>query len=253
VAPRRALRQPPLPQRHGQGARPTGGRVHCHRTLRPTGLDDGHPPFPRLFGFQPFLVACVFDVFSRMPLAAETFTSEPTADEITTLFDRTAQRLGRAVSDLPWHWHGILSLVGGSTHMTQEEREESRRHFGVLTEDLRSQIQQVAEGVTANGEAIRRSEEHTARELAAVRAETAAGFAAVHTEIAAVRSEADAFRVETTRNFAAVHTEFAAVRSEAEAFRDETARNFAAVRSEMASNRTGAPVPRRPRTRRRPN
>jgi hypothetical protein len=130
--------------------------------------------------------------------------------------------------------------------MTQEDHEDIKRLFGVVTEDLRSQIQQVAEGVTANGEAIRRSEEHSARELAAVRAETAAGFAAVHTEIAAVRSEAKAFRDETARNFAAV-------RSEAEAFRDETARNFAAVRSEMADSRTGLPLPRRPRTRRRPN
>ena len=126
--------------------------------------------------------------------------------------------------------------------MTQEEREEMRRHFGVLTEDLRSQLQQVAEGVTAHGEALDR-----------FRAETGSNFADVGRQFVAVRSGAEAFRVETARNFAAVHTEFAAVRSEAEAFRDETARNFAAVRSEMAGSRTGLPLPRRPRTRRRPN
>jgi transposase InsO family protein len=50
---------------------------------------------PRLFGFRRFVVAAVFDVFSRMPLAVQTFTSEPTAEQITALFDRTAQRLGR--------------------------------------------------------------------------------------------------------------------------------------------------------------
>jgi transposase InsO family protein len=50
---------------------------------------------PRLFGLRPFLVACVLDVFSRMPLAAQTFVSEPSAEQITMLFDRTSQRLGR--------------------------------------------------------------------------------------------------------------------------------------------------------------
>ena len=144
--------------------------------------------------------------------------------------------------------------------MTQEERDEMRRHFGVLTEDLRSQLQQVAEGVTAHGEALDRFRAETGsnfadvgRQFVAVRSGAEAFRVETARNFAEVRNEAEAFRVETTRNFAAVHTEFAAVRSEAEAFRDETARNFAAVRSEMASNRTGAPVPRRPRTRRRPN
>jgi hypothetical protein len=168
--------------------------------------------------------------------------------------------------------------------MTQDEREEMRRHFGVLTEDLRSQIEQVAEGVTANGQAIRRFEEHTTHELAAVhnrlnvldafRVETARNFAEIRSEaeafrvetarnFAEVRSEAEAFRDQTARNFAEVRSEaeafrdqtarnFAEVRSEAEAFRVETARNFAAVRSEMAGSRTG-PLSRRPRSRRRPN
>jgi transposase InsO family protein len=50
---------------------------------------------PRLFGLRRFLVAAVLDVFSRMPLAAATFTSEPTAAGIAALFDRTAQHFGR--------------------------------------------------------------------------------------------------------------------------------------------------------------
>jgi len=130
--------------------------------------------------------------------------------------------------------------------MTSEEHEDMKRLFGVVTEDLRSQIQQMAEGVTANGDALERFHNEfdtfrtqTTREFGAVRAETSAGFAAV-------RSEAKAFREETARSFGAV-------RNEAEAFREETARNFAAVHTEIASGRTGIALPRRPRTRRRPN
>jgi hypothetical protein len=137
--------------------------------------------------------------------------------------------------------------------MTSEDREDIKRYFGVVVEGLRTEIQQVAEGVTANGEALDRFRDETTRELVAVRsdanafrAETARSFAAVHTEITAVRSEAEAFRGETARNFAEV-------RSEAEAFRGETARNFAAVRAELVDSRAGIPLPRRPRTRRRPN
>jgi transposase InsO family protein len=50
---------------------------------------------PRLFGFRRFFVATVFDVFSRMPLAVETFSSQPSAARVTRLFDRAAQRFGR--------------------------------------------------------------------------------------------------------------------------------------------------------------
>jgi transposase InsO family protein len=50
---------------------------------------------PRLFGFRRFFVATVFDAFSRMPMAVETFSSQPTATQITTLLARTAQRFGR--------------------------------------------------------------------------------------------------------------------------------------------------------------
>jgi hypothetical protein len=90
-----------------------------------------------------------------------------------------------------------------------EEREQMRRHFGVLTEDLRSQIQQVAEGVTANGEVIRRFEEHTAHE-----------FEAVHR------------RLDTL---------------------DSRMAGFDGFRAEIASSRSSVRLPRRPRTRRRPN
>jgi transposase InsO family protein len=50
---------------------------------------------PRLFGFRRVLVAAILDVFSRMPLAAQTFTSEPSAAEVASLLDRAAQRFGR--------------------------------------------------------------------------------------------------------------------------------------------------------------
>jgi len=119
--------------------------------------------------------------------------------------------------------------------MTSEDRENIRRLFGVVTEDLQSKVQQVAEGVAAGNQATER-----------------------------FHAEFDAFRVETgrsssdvARQFSAVRKEmaagFAAVRSEASAFREETARNFAAVRSEIGGSCTSTALPRRPRTRRRPN
>lgn len=144
--------------------------------------------------------------------------------------------------------------------MTSEEREEMRRHFGVLTEDVQAQLRMVAEGNAMTAEALQRlndkvdafhadfdgSRIETARNFAAVRSEAKAFRDETASSFFAVRSEAEAFRDETGRNFAAV-------RSEAEAFRGETARNFAAVRSEIASSRTGTLLPRRPRTRRGPN
>ena len=184
----------------------------------------------------------------------------------------------RIAPDLPWQGHGILSRVGGSTDMTSEDREDIKRLFGVVTEDLLSKVQQVAEGVAAGHQAAERF--HTefdtfraeagrnfadvGRQFAAIRSEASAFREETARNFAAVRSEADAFRVETSREFAAVRSEaeafrdetarnFAVVRSEAEAFRDETGRHFAAVRSEIAGSRTSTALPRRPRTRRRPN
>ena len=98
--------------------------------------------------------------------------------------------------------------------MTSEERDDMKRHFGVLVEGLRSEIQQVAEGVSGNTEALERSRAETAHGLAAVRGEMSVGFTAVgrelkavHIETAAMRSGADAFRVETARNFADLRAE----------------------------------------------
>jgi hypothetical protein len=119
--------------------------------------------------------------------------------------------------------------------MTSEDREDIKRLFGVFTEDLRSQIQQVAEGVAARNQAA----ERFYAEFDAFRAETGRNFADVGRQFAAVRGEAKAFREETVREFAAVRTEMAA--------------GFATVRSEIAGSRTSTALPGRPRTRRRPN
>ena len=51
----------------------------------------------------------------------------------------------------------------------RQSAEESRREFGILAEGLRSEIQQVAEGVIMNGERIDRFQAETAREFADVR------------------------------------------------------------------------------------
>jgi len=122
--------------------------------------------------------------------------------------------------------------------MTPEDQEDIKRYFGVVVEGLRSEIQQVAEGVTANGERLDR-----------------------------FHGTFDAFREDTTRNFAAVGAEFAAVRSRLDGidgrldgidgrldgldgrmdhldgrmdgldgFRKETARNFADLRAEIRSS-----------------
>ena len=115
--------------------------------------------------------------------------------------------------------------------MTPEDQEDIKRYFGVVVEGLRSEIQQVAERVTANGERLDR-----------------------------FHGTFDAFREDTTRNFAAVGAEFAAVRSRLDGidgrldgldsrmdhldgrmdgldgFRKETARNFADLRAEIRSS-----------------
>jgi hypothetical protein len=127
--------------------------------------------------------------------------------------------------------------------MTQQEREEMRRHFGVLAEDVLSQLRMVAEGNAVTAEAVQRLDS----KVDALDENTRRSFATVGTELGAVRSEAKAFREETARNFAAVHTEFAAVRGRLDGidgrldglggFRAETARNFTELRVEMGSSR----------------
>lgn len=57
--------------------------------------------------------------------------------------------------------------------------DDSRREFGVVTEALRSDIQQVAEGVILNGERLDRFKAETAREFA----ETRSMFRFSHAEL----------------------------------------------------------------------
>jgi transposase InsO family protein len=57
------------------------------------------PGFLRFFSFR---LAVVFDVFSRLPLAARVFYSEPTSQDIAGLFEGAARRFGpprHSVSD----------------------------------------------------------------------------------------------------------------------------------------------------------
>jgi hypothetical protein len=130
------------------------------------------------------------------------------------------------------------------------ERDEMRRHFGVLAEDVLSQLRMVAEGNAVTAEAVQRLD----NKVDALGEETRRSLATVGTELGAVRSEAKAFREETARNFAAVHTEFASVRGRLDGidgrldgldkrmdgldgFRAETARNFMELRAETGSSR----------------
>ena len=66
--------------------------------------------------------------------------------------------------------------------MTPEEREEMQRHFGVLTEDVHSQLRMVAEGNAMTTEAVQRLSE----------------------KVDAFRADFDGSRLETAREFAAV-------------------------------------------------
>src|SRR6185295_16936176 len=62
-----------------------------------------------------------------------------------------------------------LSLQSEIRHVAEElgaKVDDSRREFGVITECLRSEIQQVAEGVILNGERIDRFQAETARDFA---------------------------------------------------------------------------------------
>jgi putative transposase len=51
---------------------------------------------PSLFGLFSFKLAVVYDVFSRMPLAASLFPGEPSAAAIACVFSRASRRFGRA-------------------------------------------------------------------------------------------------------------------------------------------------------------
>jgi putative transposase len=49
---------------------------------------------PRLLGLPRVMVAAVFDVFSRMPLAVQTFPSQPSGEEMAHLLGSAARRYG---------------------------------------------------------------------------------------------------------------------------------------------------------------
>ena len=98
--------------------------------------------------------------------------------------------------------------------MTPEEREEMQRHFGVLTEDVHSQLRMVAEGNAMTTEAVQRLSE----------------------KVDAFRADFDGSRLETAREFTAVRAQIAVVSGEAGAFRVETAHNFADLRAEIRSS-----------------
>jgi hypothetical protein len=124
--------------------------------------------------------------------------------------------------------------------MTPEEREEMRRHFGLLTEDVQSQLRMVAEGNAMTAESLQRLNDKVdafRADFDGSRLDTARNFATVRAEIGALRGEADAFRAETAHSFAAVHAEIGAVRGEADTFHTETARSFAELRADLRSSR----------------
>lgn len=65
-----------------------------------------------------------------------------------------------------------LSLQSEIRQVAQElgaKVDDSRREFGVISEGLRSEIQQVAEGVVMNGERIDRFQAETARDFTEMR------------------------------------------------------------------------------------
>ena len=81
--------------------------------------------------------------------------------------------------------------------MSREDHEETRRHFDVVAEGLRSDMRFLAEGLAMTNETLER-----------------------------FRAEFETFRDDTGRNFTGAHAELAA-------FKEETGRNFADVRAEL--------------------
>ena len=120
--------------------------------------------------------------------------------------------------------------------MSTEDHEQTRRHFEVVAEGLRSELRQVADGVAMNTETLERFRAETKGEFATVRREMTDGFAAV--------------RSETARELAAVRAEVA---DGSAALRAEMADGFASIGGETPSSRPDRPQRARTRTRRRPN
>jgi hypothetical protein len=61
--------------------------------------------------------------------------------------------------------------------MSTEDHEQTRRHFDVVAEGLRSELRQVADGVAMNTEALERFRAETTRNFADVRAEIRLSYA----------------------------------------------------------------------------
>jgi hypothetical protein len=102
--------------------------------------------------------------------------------------------------------------------MSREDHEQTRRHFDVVAESLRSDMRFLAEGLAMTNDTLERFRE----ELTDFKAETGRNFAGAHAELAT-------FKAETGRNFANAHAELAA-------FKAETARNFGDVRAELGAS-----------------
>jgi hypothetical protein len=116
--------------------------------------------------------------------------------------------------------------------MTLEDHEETRRHFDVVAEGIRSEMRFLADGLAVTNEKLERLSNDTDRRFAETRADMAAGFKVVRGEIQAVRTEmAEGFKAVR----AEMAGEFEAVRAEAKTFRAETARNFTDVRTQIGS------------------
>ena len=73
--------------------------------------------------------------------------------------------------------------------MSQEDHEQTRRHFDVVAEGLRSEMRFLAEGLAMTNDTLERFRADTTRE-----------FAEVHRDL-------DVLREATARNFADVHAE----------------------------------------------
>ena len=102
--------------------------------------------------------------------------------------------------------------------MSREDHEETRRHFDVVAEGLRSDMRFLAEGLAMTNETLERFR----AEFGTFRADTGRNFAGAHAELAT-------FKAETGRNFAGAHAELAA-------FKAETGRNFADVHAELRTS-----------------
>ncbi len=99
--------------------------------------------------------------------------------------------------------------------MTREEHEETRRHFGVMVEEVQSQLRLVAESNAMTTEALQRLSD----------------------KVDAFRADFDGSRLETAREFAVVHHNFAELRTEIRSSHKDFDRRLKTVESRHASRR----------------